>query len=1321
MKYSLLLTILLLQIGLFGQNVWQEVSPHRNNVPKKQRITHPDHFKTISLDVEAFKVAIRELPSRSEIANSRRLVSMEFPLPNGKMGKFKMMDAELMHPDLAAKFPQLKAFIGKGIDDPTADIRITYSPYHGFNGMIQSGNHSTVYIDPLTKDHQDYMVYYRKDVQKQDEGFICSTPGADVHNQEITEDFTRAEGPYGDCNLRRYRLAQSCTGEYAQYHIGQAGGTTGTTAGDKAIVQSAMNVTMVRVNGVYEKDLGITMQFIANNDDVIYLNGATDPWNGEWNTQTAITLDAVIGVNNYDIGHNFNTTGGGNAGCLTCVCSSVSQSGTHKGRGYTGRAAPIGDPFDIDYVAHEMGHQFGGYHTMNNCSRSGNGSSEIEPGSASTIMGYAGICPVNVQSNSDDYFHYVNIRDIVDAINNGSQNSCAELIVSGNSGPSADAGLNYTIPASTPFKLTGIGSDSDDTALTYCWEQNDPENAGSNAAPQANWTVGPMFRSFKPVAEPYRYFPRLTDVINNVSPTWEVLPSVSRNMEFAFTVRDNNINSGCTSLDLMSVTTVASAGPFLVNVPNTNVTWGAGTAENVTWDVAGTNGGSVNCANVDILMSTDGGQTYPITLASNVTNDGSQSITVPNNAGTTNRVMVVCSDNIFYDISNTDFTIVITAPQANLAATSTTILEETTCTTRDITFDVVLNAQPSGTTSVPLATSGTATLGDDYTMSPSSVSFTTGNWNVPKTVTLTIEEDAVVEADETIIIDITAVNGSDAVEGGSGQLTFTLVNDDNDPMVAGGSVSSQLINEDFESGFPTTWTRTGSAQVFNTGTAATLSSNNWTIAATNSSQILASNDDDCNCNMSNEILKSPIITVNSNMTAIDVDMQVFFEQGTYNGTTESAILQLSQDGGSNFSTVYTFAGVAGSWQAPNVDLTSELPASGTESWQLQWVYNDGADWLYGFAIDDIIVNETSNTMVSVQSAINTANGFAEHDLGPGDIVHFYDQVTGEIMCTIDNSASSHDYGCTKVEVDRAGTASVGFVNTLTNSFLHSKTFKVTPFNNTSSDAGGYTITLYYSDAEVIGWEGMTGEARTATFIHKADGNNQILDVSATNPGNIPISSQAATYGTFNGDHTYSATFNNGFSGFGVGIDVSPLPVELLEFTGEHLSGKGNQLNWTTVSEENTSHFEVERSIDSREFEMIGSKIDAAGNSTEKLDYAYLDENPKSGINYYRLKMIDLDGSYEYSQIININNNDLLDITFAPNPTKGEVIISFNQNINDNIQIELFNLSGKLIKERSLRLNNENQILFNMDELAKGTYFVRITANNNSYGEKMIKL
>ncbi|MBR9915765.1 MAG: DUF5011 domain-containing protein [Algicola sp.] len=280
----------------------------------------------------------------------------------------------------------------------------------------------------------------------------------------------------------------------------------------------------------------------------------------------------------------------------------------------------------------------------------------MEPGSGSTIMGYAGITgATDVQSNSDPYFHARSIEQITNYIKT---TSCQTNTATGNAVPSVNAGSNYTIPKGTAFVLEGSATDANSgDVLTYCWEQYDENNA-STTYPSVNATSGVAFRSYSPATDTKRYFPRLSTIKTGATSwQWEAVPNVARSLNFRLTVRDNRAGGATNNSDDMVVTVNGTAGPFVVNSPNTNVTWNAGATETVTWNVAGTTGNGINAATVDIFLSTDGGNTYPITLASGVANDGSQAITVPNNQGNQNRVMVKGANNIFFDISNANFTI----------------------------------------------------------------------------------------------------------------------------------------------------------------------------------------------------------------------------------------------------------------------------------------------------------------------------------------------------------------------------------------------------------------------------------------------------------------------------------------------------------------------------------------------------------------------------------------------------------------------------------------------------------------------------------------
>src|SRR5690606_18588110 len=276
--------------------------------------------------------------------------------------------------------------------------------------------------------------------------------------------------------------------------------------------------------------------------------------------------------------------------------------------------APTGDVFYVDYVAHEMGRQFGATHTLNStpssfCSGNRSAGTAYDPGLGSTIMAYAGICGAdNIQGNSDDYFHVGSFVQIRAYTESGSGNNCPVKTPTGNAPPVADAtqGANWVIPIGTPFELTGSAIDSDDDDLTYCWEEYDLGPAGSPNNPSGN---APIFRSFDPVSTPSRVFPRWFDIVNNTQTQGEILPSYARNLRFRLTVRDGH---GGVHYDEAELLSVAAVGPFQVTYPNAlGIVWQAGTNETVTWNVNGTNGAPVNCANVDILLSTDGGFTYP--------------------------------------------------------------------------------------------------------------------------------------------------------------------------------------------------------------------------------------------------------------------------------------------------------------------------------------------------------------------------------------------------------------------------------------------------------------------------------------------------------------------------------------------------------------------------------------------------------------------------------------------------------------------------------------------------------------------------------------
>lgn len=680
--------------------MWIKIPSKEISGEKVKRSSFPTDYYLFQLDLNLLKSKLVNAPVLFSNTIQPALV-IEFPNSEGNFEKFRVYESSIMEPALEAKFPMIKTYAAQGINDPTATMRFSVTQF-GLHTMSISGIKSTNFIDPYTTDLINYIVYDRSSLGADPQSFECLTDESiSLPSLQKNSNGTSSVQNINDQKLRTYRLAQSCTAEYGNLFAG--------TINQKANIQAQMAITINRVNGVYERDLAIHMNFVANNDLVIYFGSTTaDPWSNEYNTKTAQTIDANIGVANYDIGHNFNTTGGGNAGCLSCVCLSTSQTSTHKGRGMTGRANPTGDAFDIDYVAHEMGHQYGGYHVMNTCSRSGNGTTEVEPASGSSIMGYAGICSSNVQSNSHDDFNYVNIRDISVNIKTGNS-TCGAITTLTDTPPTASAGLDYTVPISTAYILEGTATDIDGTSsLTYNWSENDPAQSPGNAAPLSTYSVGPLYRAFSPTTSPNRYMPALATVLSNtLNSTWEKTPSVARTLNFSFIVRDNNLGAGQTASDLMKVTVSSAAGPFSVTSQNTATTWTATTTQTVTWNVANTNTGAVNTPSVNIFLSTNGGTLYPITLAANIPNNGTAVITVPSLTTTTGRLMVRGAGNIFFDINNSVLTIVA-APVSAAPVSSFSVATSNLCTSSSIQLnDQSLNAPNSWTWT---ATSSTGTI-----------------------------------------------------------------------------------------------------------------------------------------------------------------------------------------------------------------------------------------------------------------------------------------------------------------------------------------------------------------------------------------------------------------------------------------------------------------------------------------------------------------------------------------------------------------------------------------------------------------------------------
>lgn len=692
------------------------------------------------------------------LLNSNQAVVITLPLPNGKFADFKLSPSSVMANSLSNKYPSIKTFSGYQVNYPENSGRFDITP-QGFHGLFKLGQ-ETVFIEPQRRDNNSrYVSYYRKHAIPHD---LANMPKrhqpkrlADKAHNEHTHQAKSAKAG----QIKTYRIAVSAVGEYTQFH----GGTK-----ERGL---AAVVTMInRVNDVYQQDLGVKLELVANNDALIFVNAETDPFannDDDGSINTAI-IDGAIGSNSYDIGHVVNTRGGGLA-AFGVLCNPY-----YKGDGMTGSGYPTSDAFYIDYVAHEIGHQFGADHTFNGetdaCLGNREGNSAYEPGSGSTVMGYAGICgSQNLQDNSNPYFHSHSI-DQMEAHIASTSSQCGTTVASNTAAPTVNAGADYTIPAKTPFTLTGSASSTNNAALTYDWQQYDLGPASANATEQVDDGKRPIFRVWSPKTEPSRTFPRLTDILQETLTLGETYPTTNRDLNFRLVVRDNQNNI---AYDAMKVTVIDTQESFAITEPSAGSRWSSN-KHLVNWNTAKTDEAPIACEKVNIQLSTDGGSTFATDLAMAVANDGSHEVTLEETNTDKARIKVSCANNIFFAINKGDFAITSnTQPQTIIITGVKNAL--TTDEDKALSLSTTMfNYQGQSATSLNIQSGSNYTV-DGMTITPVenyygnlSVTLTASNGNVtsqPFTATIAVSSvnDAPVAVDDSVQVDQDSANNVIAV------------------------------------------------------------------------------------------------------------------------------------------------------------------------------------------------------------------------------------------------------------------------------------------------------------------------------------------------------------------------------------------------------------------------------------------------------------------------------------------------------------------------------------------------------------------------------
>lgn len=670
-KNFLLASIVSLSISLTAQNnagIWNSVNENQIKLTGIRDIV-PEKYATYHLNINEMKDLLSKAPLDNNILIKSSPVTVSLPLPNGEIQRFYVVESPVMAKPLQVSYPNIRTYSVHGIDDANASGKLDVTEY-GFHGMIRSPK-GDVFIDPYCKNNiEDYISYYTHDFNKP-EKYRLPEIGVEGETDEHIDFSSMTASTPTNCagtQLRTYRFAVGCTGQYAI-------AATGTTSPTTAQVLAKVVTTVNRVDGVYETEVAVRLVLVPTTTLTLYTKTVTttsitpaptataQPYTGNNNANTLINqsqtvIDNQIGSANYDIGHTFSTGGGGLAS-LGCVCNN-----SNKARGITGSGSPVGDPYDIDYVAHEVGHQFRGNHTFRansgSCSGNGNLGTSVEPGSGVTIMAYAGICGAadNITGNSIPYFHAISYNEITQFIRNAGGNTCASTTTTGNNPPTVTANsASYTIPGGTPFTLTGSATDPDGDALTYQWEETD---AGTSFG---TWNSGarPFFRSYAPTTNTSRTFPILSAILSGSmqATRGEFLPTTNQTLNFRFTARDNKMGGGGVCYATTQVSVVAAAGPFTVSSQNTTgIIYPSGSQQTVTWNKGTTDVAPINCTNVNIYISTNNGTTFTL-VAANTANDGNELITLPTVATTVSqcRVKVESVGNVFFDINDRSFTI----------------------------------------------------------------------------------------------------------------------------------------------------------------------------------------------------------------------------------------------------------------------------------------------------------------------------------------------------------------------------------------------------------------------------------------------------------------------------------------------------------------------------------------------------------------------------------------------------------------------------------------------------------------------------------------
>jgi hypothetical protein len=630
--------------------VWHDAPAPQASPSARASAGDPAHFRRVTLDRNALSHTMRS--SRSASAGA-----LELPLPDGGSSRFELDDADVLPASLAARYPGLKSL--KGRDAAGRRARVDVSPA-GVHAAISDPDGDWI-VQPETASTSragstPHIVFRRVDARasqhREEAGMIDATT-------IIASDNAARTSSAGV--VRTFRIAMTATPSYTA-HMG--GSVEDALAG---IVR-----TVNRVNDIFENDLGLHLVLANESDKLVFTQTGENPFADVAGKDTAIALrnvevaERVLGKDAFDVGHVLDgQRDAGWAGAIGNTCQpwdgKAENRGASKAAGITGSQRPFGDAFHVDYVAHELGHQFGARHTFNGCHASNRDEQgSYAPGSGSTLMGYAGICESahNLQTKSDAYFHAASI-DQIQAWIGSVGGSCAKARINTSPAPWLDTtGWHrpLVVPAGTPFRLSGKAAFADPAArLTYTFEQMDLGDIQPRGAGVTDVGSGPLFRSRPPHPDGEQTFPAMAVLLGDEPlGRGDAMPASGRELHFRMTARDNIDHRSHVVSAERSVKVVDTGAAFEVIAPRAGAVLRKGKPRQVRWNVAGTARAPVSCRAIRIDLSLDGGRTFVDTpLAASVPNKGRASITIPEgiSASRHGRLRASCADGGFFALS----------------------------------------------------------------------------------------------------------------------------------------------------------------------------------------------------------------------------------------------------------------------------------------------------------------------------------------------------------------------------------------------------------------------------------------------------------------------------------------------------------------------------------------------------------------------------------------------------------------------------------------------------------------------------------------------